>query len=295
LSFININWYIALAFCLVFFIGGRQLAEVPGGTPRARRAVGLVLLAFALPSLLFPIAYLSEAVATSAWYNTFRAINRIELLCALVAPVAGYATYQKPPSPYRSYGEPFSTTAARAIKPLAFPFCVVLISVNFAGPLLKPLEKNAEFMDIWADRGVFVQSVPYTSGPASLINAMYSLNYFADSEYQAVKGTYTDRSGTEFWYLARYAVNHGYRTKFVGSPGVENAPIPSIMPVSRLSPEYDELRGTQTYIALLGRTGQGTLYIADPVIGRLELGSTEFLNYYSDPDLVLALSTPKGK
>ena len=292
MSYINSNWYIALAFCLFFFIGGRQLAEVPGGTPKERRMIGVLLFAFSIPALLFPLAYFPGEISISPWYNTFRSIDRIELFSALIAPAAGYTTYRKPELPYKGYHKPAVSPFMRLVKPLAFPFCVLFISINFIGPLLRPLDSETTYEDIWTDEGVFMQSAATASGPAALISAMYSLNNFADSELNAVKGTYTDQFGTEFWYLARYAVNRGYKTKFAKPSGMENAPVPSVLSVSA----YDRSRqglGPASYIALLGRSKDGILKVGDPAYGMLELTQLEFAYQYGDPRLIMALSFQK--
>jgi len=295
LSFINLNWYIALAFCLFFFIGGRQLAEIPVGTPRARGLAGLLLFLFAAPALLFPLAYLPLRITASPWYNTFRSIDRIELFSSLIAPAAGYATYMKPDLPYKGYPASVRSPVLRIIKPLAFPFCILLISVNFIGPLLRPLDKNMTFNDFWAEGGVFIQSATPVGGPAALISAMHSLNNFADNELDTVKGTYTDRSGTEFWYLARYAVNRGYRTRFFKLSGIGEAPVPSIFQAPGLTSEGATHTGTGGYIALLERSRSGMLTVGDPSQGMLELSAEDFEALYGVPDLLLALSVPKSR
>ncbi|MCL2058890.1 MAG: hypothetical protein FWH01_07490 [Oscillospiraceae bacterium] len=284
MSFINVNWYIALAFCLFFFIGGRQLAEAPGGNPRGRRTAGLVLFAFAAPALLFPLAHLPGSLSASPWYNTFRSINRIELFSALIAPAAGFSTYRKPDLPYREQRRAVSPVM-RVLKPLAFPFCILFVSINFTRPLVQPLDKDIVFGDVWAENAVLMRSADQTGGPAALVSAMYSLNSYAGSEYDVTKGTYTDRSGTEFWYLARYASNRGYRARFIGLSDIEDAPVPSIVP----------LQGAGDYITLLGRSETGTLMIGDPVAGMLELNAGDYLSIYGEPELVLALSVPPNR
>ena len=185
-----------MAFCLVFFICGRRLAEftaeIKRTDPRADTALKLILFAFALPSLLFPLAYLPGPIALSPWYNTFRTINRIELFSALIAPAAGYATFRKPETAndvYRAYRAPGRPPSLRLLKPLAFPFCMVFITVNFISPLIKPIDKGVEFTDAWADGCVYLQTVGSTAGPSALISAMYAVNYYADNELDVVRGT----------------------------------------------------------------------------------------------------------
>ena len=323
MSFINVNWYISLAFCLVFFIGGRQLAEAVDGSPRlsgisyvggaqriidtprsgvisrssvntrARGMLSLVLILLALPSLLFPLAYLPLEIVSYPWYNTFRSINRIELISALIAPAAGFSTYKKPDNAYTVYRSSNTSPVLRVVKPLAFPFCVLLISVNFISPLIKPLDRETTFYDIWADGGIYLQSTGATGGPAALMSAMYSLNNFVDSELEAASGTYTDRGGTEFWYLSRYAINRGYRTKFLRLTDIVDSPVPSIIPVS-WGAEHSGGPRPDTYITLLNRSEE-TVTIGDPVDGMLELSTLEYSLRYGDPELVLAITTPRQR
>lgn len=297
MSFINSNWYIALIFCLVFFIGGRQLAEVPGTRPGTRRNVNLVLAAIALPALLFPIAYLPGLLAASPWYNTFRSVNRVELLSALIAPAAGYATYRKPESPYRVYKPSAAAAVFRVVKPFALPFCLLIVSLNFAGPLLMPLDKNMEFNGSWTENGVFIPSARQLSGPVAIMNMMYVLSNDAEGEYETAKGTYSDRAGTEFWYIARYAVNRGYRVKFVKPEGAADVPIPSIITVSPVSDKRDSnsQTGVDTYITLLARSAEGVITVGDPVFGRLELSISDFISRYGEPVLALVLSAPSAQ
>ena len=218
------------------------------------------------------------------WYNAFRSFDRVELFSSLIAPAAGFITYRKPESRLREL-KSSKNLILRAIKPLALPFCILFISLSFVKPLIKPLDKEIIFNDIWADNSVLLQSAAQTSGPAALISAMYSLNNFADSEYNAAKGTYTDRDGTEIWYLARYAVNSGYRVKFFRLPGIDSAPVPSIIP----------LPGAGGYIALLKRSDTGNMVIGDPLAGRMELNLEEYNKIYGNPNLVLSLSVPNSR
>ena len=180
---------------------------------------------------------------------------------------------------------------------------------------MRPLDKASEFNDLWVDNGVYIQSIGPSGGPAALISVMHGLNSFVDSEYEAVKGTYTDRAGTEFWYLARYALNRGYRTKFVKPLSAEDAPVPSIVRVSRFpaddgtedgiggaddggGPERAGNAGSgrsrpNTYIALLKRADDGVINVGDPLEGRLTLNPDEFRSMYGNPDLALAISVPR--
>jgi len=295
------------------------MAEIQSGTPRVRTRAGIALFLFAVPSLFFPIAYIPWALADMRWYNEFRSINRIELFSALIAPAAGYATFMKAGLPYRGYGGGASPVM-RIIKPLAFPFCVLLISVNFIGPLIMPLDREITYDDYWADGGVYIQSVRSTSGPAALLSAMYSINNFADSELAAATGTYTSRAGAEFWYLARYAVNRGYKAAFVDVQFMDDIPVPALIPVTRIRPDGGGTGGAANdggedgaaingdtggaarrsaaggeYVALLGHTDGGLLVIGDPETGRHEIPADDFTSRYGTPALALALYASKSK
>jgi hypothetical protein len=262
----------------------------------------------AVPALLFPLAYVPLPIAASPWYNTFRSIDRIELFSALIAPVAGYATYMRTDSPYREY-KGYRTTSSspsmRVLKPLAFPLCVLFISINFAGPLIRPLDKDTVFEDVWAEGDVFIRTITPTSGPAALISAMHSVNHFADSEKNTAKGTYTDNIGTEFWYLARYAANRGYKTKFYKAPDIEELPIPSVIlhgdAIAGSKTFLDNIRsGTGRarsceYIALLGRSGNGTLTVGDPAEGKMVMSQADFISRYGELGLALAIMKPRLK
>ncbi|MDR1439296.1 MAG: hypothetical protein LBJ10_04590 [Clostridiales bacterium] len=242
MSFVNSNWYIAAAFCFVFFIGGRQLGEAPGATRRAKRLARLLLLAFALPSLLFPAAALFDFLRLAPWYNTFRAVNRIELLTAMAAPFAGYATYMGAgghgDGGYAVGGGGRGRAAVRraptlkgAMKPLAFPLSLLLVSINFAEPLIMPLSRDTVFSDRWAG-GILMQPAPSGSGPAALATAMNSANGYEGGERDIFKHTYTDRAGTEFWHLARYAAEKGYRCSFQLAYSAKDIPTPSVAYIS---------------------------------------------------------------
>ena len=164
------------------------------------------------------------------------------------------------------------------------------------------------------DDGIYLMTIQPTSGPSALLSAMYNINYYADSELDAAKGMYTDRSGTEFWYLSRYAVNRGYRTKFVRPAGIGDAPCPAIVPVfkvwedsqddDRAADQPDDQNDIQpekradrpvSYVALLKKSGDGRLTVGDPAAGRLELSEYEFVSRYGDPELVLAVSAPRAR
>jgi hypothetical protein len=207
----------------------------------------------------------------------------------MIAPATGYLTYRKPDLPYREYRYVAQSPLSRLVKPLALPVCLLFVSLNFIRPLVKPLGDEIVFNDIWADNGVLLQSTAASGGPAALISAMNSLNNYVDSEFDAVKGTYTDRAGTEFWYLARYATNRGYRTRFLRPDSIEDAPVHSIIPVMEAASDEG------AYVTLLKRSESGVLIVGDPAAGRMELSPKEFISLYGDPELVLALSVPRNK
>ncbi|MDR1061636.1 MAG: hypothetical protein LBL83_10625 [Clostridiales bacterium] len=325
MSFVNSNWYIAMTFCFVFFVAGRQLGEVPGSTRRTRRLTRLLLLAFALPSLLFPVAAAFDFFRLAPWYNTFRAVNRIELLSAVVAPFAGYATYMggvgRAGQRGGGRGAPRrqGATLKSVMKPLAFPLSLLIVSASFAKPLIRPMGKDTAFGDRWVG-GILMQSALSDSGPASLATVMNTVNGYEGSEYDICRRTYTDGAGTEFWHLARYAAEKGYRCEFLLAREGEDIPTPSVAYISPgAASGGDGGRGVgvgsggnaggnvglgagagaaavagavagNSYVALLENSG-GKLTVGDPQRGMAELTYGEFMERYPYSGLVLAVSS----
>jgi hypothetical protein len=299
-----------MTFCFVFFVAGRQLGEVPGSTRRARRLTRLLLLAFALPSLLFPVAAAFSFFRLAPWYNTFRAVNRIELLSAMAAPFAGYATYMggggrgRQPGGGRNGGRGASrrqgATLKGVMKPLAFPLSLLIVSASFAEPLLRPMDRGTVFGERWAG-GILMQSASSDSGPASLATVMNTVNGYEGSEYDICRRTYTGGAGTEFWHLARYAAEKGYKCEFLFAREGAGIPTPS---VAYISPGAAAGWGGRaggsnagagaaagsSYVALLGNS-DGRLTVGDPQRGRAELTYGEFMERYPYSGLVLAVSS----
>ena len=305
LEYIDGNWYIALAFNLVFFVGGRILSEASAPRAERRRAAAL-LGAFAAPSALLLIASLpwSLGIERMPWYNTFRSINRIELAAALIAPFAGFIT--QPRGAYTRRGqvdpdaEPFDDPPPwpmRILKPLAFPLTLAYVSACFAGPLARPLERSVRYSDVggarWSD-GIMLASGESTSGAAALATALRSLGANVDGERDICVATHASATGAEIWQLARYAAAHGCQWRYVradgGAGSVSGIPTPAVAQVA--DPGSGRQGGARRYIALLEASGD-IIVVGDPSLGRLSLTNEAFAARYSVISPALALrATP---
>ena len=275
MRFINPNFYLSLIFCLILFISGRQLAELPS-SGKTKGNITAILSLIALPSLLFPLGYLNF-FGESPLYCSFRAINRSEILTSLIAPLFGYITYLRPRSVIREYG--FSAMTKR-LRPFAFPFCLLFITFCFVKPIIRPLDKNIDFLEIW-ENDVMMQSSASTCGPSSLATVMYSIDSYRDSEEDIARGAYTCRTGADNWYLARYSIALGYKAKFSVCRDITEVPVPSIAGV--------RINGAGHFIAILS-VENNIVEIGDPLRGKLYLSPSDFNNLYEFSGFLTAFS-----
>ena len=320
MEYIDDTWYIALAFSLVFFIGGRLLAEL--AAPRKTRIrAGAMLGAFAVPSLLIPLAAVAGALTQLPWYITFRSVARIETVATLVAPFAGFATQAGGGQARSRLGEfdeePVTIDRRpwplRLLKPLALPLTLAYVSASFVGPLVRPLERAVLFFDKngadWSD-GVMLASGDASSGPAALATALSALGALADgnnSERDICIAVHASAAGADIWQLARYAASIGCQWRYMKAEGTENAPpgtdgsspgalgglfgiqAPTVARVADAS--SGGAGGARRYIALLEADGNRVV-VGDPAVGRLALSRSSFESRYRIMGPALALRLP---
>ena len=266
---VNPNFYLALIFCFILFISGRQLAELPCDG-KTKRIIILVLSILALPSLLFPLGYF-DFFGWSPLYSAFRAVNRIEITTSLIAPLLGFTTH------YRKRGRlnddglyPAPIAQLMKLRPFAFPFCLLFVAACFIKPIVLPIDNEHEFSDTW-NSGVMMQSSSFTSAPAALATAMHAANGWTGPEEDIARGVFTCATGTENWYLARYATESGYKVKYSTQSNIMDVTAPSIAMV--------KTNGDSHFIVVLG-TGRGSVDVGDPLLGRLSLSPEEFASQY---------------
>ena len=277
MSYINSNWFIALAFCFIFFVAGRQLADVPV-RGNSKKVFIAILLAFGLPSVLFPLSFFPTPLTDMPWYCNLLSVNRIEIASSLIAPFAGYITANTSDGKYYQSNK---LTPMRIMKPIAFPLSLLWVSLFFLKPLVLPLPKDTTFQNNWVSN-TLMQSVLSGSGPASLASVMHQLNGFEAVEQELIRGTYTHANGTENWYLSRYAVANGFRCRFRNVPDIGDAPVPSLLRI--------KISNTSQYIALMEKEGE-LLTIGDPLRGKTRLSIEEFSARYDYSGFVLQVYT----
>ncbi|MCL2163665.1 MAG: cysteine peptidase family C39 domain-containing protein [Oscillospiraceae bacterium] len=276
MRFVNPNLYISLAFCLILFISGRQLAELPcdGGT---RKKVIALLAIIALPSLLFPLGYMN-VFRESPVYCSFRTINRIEIMTSLLSPLFGYITYRRKEGLFIDFGR--LSRVKRGLRPFAFPFCVLFILSCYMSPIILPLNRESGFSSNW-ENGVLMQSAQSTCGPAALATAMYRSDGRKDSEEDISRETYASGVGTDSWYLARYATERGFSVTHSVVPDITGAVVPAIACVRVI--------GTAHYVAILS-IRRGIVEVGDPLRGKLSLTPEEFNILYEFSGCIITVS-----
>ena len=131
-----------------------------------------------------------------------------------------------------------------------------------------PLDPVA-FLEKYAD-GVCMQSTSSTCGPACLVTI---LNQFGkqETELSVAERSFSCGSGTENWYLARYAKQQGLDYQFSFLKDISEIKTPAIIGVGTVRNGH--------FIAVL-RVENGVYTIGDPLIGLEKLTEHEFLQQY---------------
>lgn len=249
--FINPNFYLALPVAAALFFVGRALGW--------RRSAGMALFVLALVSLLIPLPYLSDRVGENPAYANFRALPFAELTICLAAPFVGW----------------LSCRLSR--RHLALPLCLLAVIGYVSLPFIKPIIRPAgEIAERWRD-GIALQSTPATCGPASLTTLLSRLGATV-SQREIAQGAYNSGTGTENWYLARYAQSRGFSYRFINQPELSLVPVPSIIGV--------RLGSAGHFITLLAKEG-AVFTIGDSLSGVSQLTKAQFDERYRFTGFVL--------
>lgn len=230
-------------------------------------------LFLALISLLIPIAYLSDMVGANPMYAQFRSLPYSELLVVAVVPLVSLIMLWCKVKINSTFGKSFTAG-------LCMVMMLFYISIPFIKPLIRPL--TITLADKWQD-GVALQTTPSTCGPSSLATIF---KYYGkkDSESHIALQAYTSASGTENWYLARYAATQGFHYQFLHEVELAKVPTPAIIGV--------KLRHFGHFIVLLSNQN-GFYEVADPLIGKIGLSIEEFESKYQYTGFVLYISQKK--
>jgi hypothetical protein len=221
--------------------------------------VGLLI---AIPAIVFAAYYL-KIFSEPLWLYRFRAVPGSELAAAGAGLLAGllHGRYSSKPQFRRVAGRWF------------FPGVLFLgLLVPYAKPLVRPPRWGA-FQDLWSE-GVCLQSSDSSCGPACASTLLRQFGKPA-TEKEIARASFTSRSGTENWYLARILRQRGLQVKFCLSTEPSVAwPIPSIAGVRMASSD-----NSGHFITILGQAG-GKIIIGDPMEGRLALSEPALLEKY---------------
>jgi hypothetical protein len=158
---------------------------------------GLFLLSF------INIFHYAHVLDQSVWYYEYRSWHMADYVPSLAGFLVGAV----------------SRIQRRVVNLVLVSLCAFVGCMNMYGPMVKvlinPLDQTV-LVDTWQD-GICLQSTPSTCGPAALATLMKQRGYTV-SETTIAQAAYTSGTGTELWYLARFARSQGVATHFVFAP-----------------------------------------------------------------------------
>lgn len=224
-----------------------------------------------VPAVVFAVYYL-RVFSEPLWLYQFRAWPSTELTAGGAGFLAGllHGRYSSKPQFRRVAGRWF------------FPGALLLgLLVPYAKPILRP-PRWSEFQERWS-QGVCLQTSESSCGPACASTLLRQLGKTA-TEKEIAQASFTSRSGTENWYLARSLRQRGIRVRFCLNRDPNKPwPVPSIAGV-RLS----SFGNSGHFITILDRADDNFV-IGDPLEGRLVLSKSALLESYTFTGFFLQL------
>ena len=262
---INYNMFISLILGSFLFLAGYKLSSIVNRN--SQRLMFTVLFLFlSIPGLSFVIYYL-HLIKEPIWYVEFRSINNIEVIVSFFGLFFGFTA---------SIIRKFIKFGGKAINLCLFIVCLGMIFIPFCKPVLLPL-KESGFKDSWKD-GVCMQSKSSTCGPSSFatIFSYYGIN---KSEREIAQAAFSCGSGTENWYLIRYARKNDLKIECMYKETLAEVPVPSVIG-TRIG------GGAGHFITVLGKD-KDKFIIGDSLRGRLLLSQEEFNQWYDFEGFVM--------
>lgn len=245
-----------LGLAALLYAAGRTAAGRLDGKRRAVLFAASALLC--LPASSFILYYL-HLIHEPVWYVEWRSRNGIELLSSLWALPAGL-------------WEPGSALADRlpSVRTLlgrrpGLRLGLMLALVPFIKPIILPIAWGNTFKDAWSD-GVCLQSTMASCGACSLATVFRALGLDRTEEAVA-RGAYTCATGTESWYLLRYARANDLKARAREAADIAGVTPPAILGV--------DVGGAGHFVVYLGRD-HGSLVLGDPLSGRILVTPEEF-------------------
>lgn len=244
---INFHLFLSLIFGLCCFAISFQLRKrLENKTIRA--ILSALFLLLALPGLLM-VGYYFHVVKAGIWFVEFRAINHIEVLNSLLG---------------LGFGFWFS---GKNSKWVGVVLLIVLLMAPYIKPIIRPLSIDKE--KGWNGE-VCLQSTGATCGPASLAT-IFNVFGIHKHESEIAKASYSSNSGTEIWYLLRYAKSNGLNYNCMEKHNIMEVQPPAIVGVY--------LGNIGHFITILG-IQQDSVIIGDPLDGRNGYPKTKFEQIY---------------
>lgn len=235
---------------------------------KSRAAWLLATTVLSVPACLMALYYL-HVLPEWAWFYTFRSWPGSEF-CVV---------------PFGAASALFATFLPRTLLVLPLGGFLGASLVPYLKPVLWPIQEK-DFADSWED-GVCRQSTFSTCGPASLATILRGHGVKV-TEREIARSAHSYQGGTEAWYLARYAREHGMQTCFVFREAFDpEVRFPAIVGV--------KIGASGHFIAVLDCT-DGKVIVADPLYGRETLSLDEFHKRYRFTGFHLVIaSTDAGK
>jgi hypothetical protein len=195
------------------------------------------------------IIYYFQFFNLRVWYVDFRTINFIEVSNSFIGLLMGILNRKKLGSV------------------LSIIVLILLLIIPYVKPIIRPLSIGKERG--WKDN-VCLQSTRATCGPSCLATIFrhFKIN---KSETEIAKESYSCNSGTEIWYLLRYAKTHGLKYICVTEMDIKIIKPPAIIGV--------DLSSIGHFITYLDKTND-TYIIGDPLDGQSELTEEQFNKRY---------------
>ncbi len=194
----------AVCFVLFIFIGIK--------TRTYKWALLIYACFFCLSAL--NVVYYAHFLDQSAWYYEYRSWLIADYIPSLSGLLIGALT----------------TIKHRSFRLGSVSLTLIMAAIIICGPwaklLINPLDESI-ITDKW-NADVCLQSTPSTCGPAALATLLKArgLEY---SELTIAQNAYSSGTGTELWYLARFARSIGIDAHFVEDKN--NVPAPAIIGV----------------------------------------------------------------
>lgn len=249
-----------LFVALIFFIVGMRAGHRIKGFGFS----SLCILGFvtAVPGILIDVYYL-KCLGEPIWLYKFRSMPFSELSAGGSGFLAGLLHVKL------SASERFRQIAGRRF----FPGILLMgLLVPYLKPIVRPPHWS-QFQDRWSE-DVCLQTSESSCGPACAASLLRRAGK-AFTEEQIARASFTSRSGTENWYLARTLNKNGLRVQFAIQAEIDKPwPFPAIAGV--------RLRGSGNsghFITVLDRVG-GKYVIGDPLEGKIVQSQSDLRDTY---------------